>query len=128
LQPSASGSVAPPGTMPHVHGQVDYDAADEMNYFAVSGPVNPPVAQNSFPNFTNGYGNGSGPPPPPPGPPQVSTERFNHPLNYNYFQTAGDDRLFGLSNMEALLRYGDSNSPSLTSDLFRLCPVNFQGK
>ena len=32
-----------------------------------------------------------------------------------------------LANMEALLRYGDSGCPSLTSELLRLCPLNFGG-
>ncbi len=40
-------------------------------------------------------------------------------------QPAGDDRLFALSSLEALLRYGDTGSPALTSELFRLCPQNF---
>src|SRR5262249_29425418 len=34
----------------------------------------------------------------------------------------GNDRRFPLSNMEALLRYGETGTHALTSDLFRLCP------
>src|SRR5207245_4890001 len=55
-------------------------------------------------------------------------ERKDHPLLYNYFQpTADDRRRFLSSNMEALLRYNDTGSLSLTSELFRLCPLNFGG-
>src|SRR5262249_39000036 len=35
------------------------------------------------------------------------------------------NRVFGVSNLEAALRYGDTGSSALTSDLFRLCPLNF---
>jgi hypothetical protein len=58
-------------------------------------------------------------------------ERLQHPLLFNFFNpevaAAGTNfnRIFALSNMEALLRYGDTGSPGLTSDLFRLCPTNF---
>src|SRR5262249_41350228 len=66
-----------------------------------------------------------------------SQELVNHPLAYNMFRPVPyppmnsnypnleDDRVFGVSNMEALLRYGDSGAPALTSELFRLCPLNF---
>jgi hypothetical protein len=54
----------------------------------------------------------------------ASPER-SQPWLYNVFQPAGNDRVFALSNMEALLRYGDTGSPALTSELFRLCPTNF---
>src|SRR5205823_3886303 len=43
----------------------------------------------------------------------------------NVFRPAGDDRVFMASHLEALLRCGDTGSPALTSDLFRLCPANF---
>jgi hypothetical protein len=36
------------------------------------------------------------------------------------------DRTLPLSNLEALLRYGDKGSPALTSDLFRMMPQNLQ--
>src|SRR5262249_48516461 len=48
------------------------------------------------------------------------------PSLYNPLQPA-PQRSFALSNMEALLRYGDTNSPALTTELFRLCPLNFGG-
>jgi hypothetical protein len=128
LQPSASGTSAQQGTTPHFYGQVDFDGCNEQNGYSTSGPISLPPANSftSFPFYTSlppgltpqGWGNGTGGAP--------GTERWNHPLLYNYFQPAGDDRVFGISNMEALLRYGDTNSPFLTSDLFRLCPNNFQ--
>lgn len=53
----------------------------------------------------------------------------NHPLLYNFFAPAQSyyhpgsaDRHFGISNLEALLRYGDRGSPALTSQLFLCCP------
>lgn len=55
-----------------------------------------------------------------------TTERTNHPSLFNYFNPQNDDRIFTTSHMEALLRYGDTGSPALTSDLFRLCPTDFQ--
>src|SRR5207302_5247586 len=52
-------------------------------------------------------------------------ERIHHPNLYNAFRPALPDRAFALSSMEALLRYGDTGSAALTSELFRLCPNNF---
>ena len=56
----------------------------------------------------------------------------NHPMLYNFFMPNNsyyDQRTRGLhfqvSNMEALLRYGDAGSPCLTSHLFLLCPRSF---
>jgi hypothetical protein len=49
-----------------------------------------------------------------------NTEMFNHPFQFNYFSPTGGDAVFPTANMEALLRYGGTNSPALTSDLFRL--------
>jgi hypothetical protein len=119
-----------PGTPPHINGQVDFDGSNEMGGYTATAAIQLPQAggpSTSFPSFPqgvaataygqNGYGNGTGGAP--------GTERWQHPLLYNYFQPAGDDRMFPISNMEALLRYGDTNSPALTSDFFRLCPNNF---
>jgi hypothetical protein len=58
---------------------------------------------------------------------------FPYPSYYNYFDPAGwtsyakygwapKDRRFPFSDMESLLRYGDTGSPALLSDLFKLCP------
>jgi len=56
----------------------------------------------------------------------------NHPLLYNFFMPKHSyyNQLsrglhFQVSNMEALLRYGDAGSPCLTSQLFVLCPKSF---
>jgi hypothetical protein len=114
--PTASGSVAPSGTMPHFYSWVDYDAANEQSSYAATAVWQLPQAGSlsCFPVFpAQGYGNGS------------STERTNHPLEYNFFTPGGDDRTFPIAHMEALLRYGDVNSPALTSDLFRLLSANF---
>src|SRR5205823_14131856 len=48
-------------------------------------------------------------------------ERLNHPLLSGYFQQTGDDRSFPISNMEALLRYGDVGTDSLRSEIISLC-------
>jgi hypothetical protein len=56
----------------------------------------------------------------------IMAETTNHPLLYDYFQQTYDDRRrFLSSNIEALLRYDDTGSLALTSELFRLCPMNF---
>src|SRR5262249_30289230 len=50
--------------------------------------------------------------------------RISNPWLYNVFLPADGDRVFALSNLEALLRYGDTGSSPLASELFRLCPAN----
>jgi hypothetical protein len=118
--PTSQGNFSAAGTAPHFYGQVDYDAANPDGVGggytgAIALPGTLPVpATSCFPGYPAGYGNGS------------PAERLVHPLLYNYFFPQGDDRVFPISNMEALLRYGDTNSPALTSDLFRLCPMSFQ--
>jgi hypothetical protein len=42
-----------------------------------------------------------------------------------FSEPASQHRAFAPSNLEALLRYGDTGSPALTSELFRLCPDSF---
>src|SRR5262249_50650770 len=49
---------------------------------------------------------------------------FNPQSNDTTILPPGNDSVFPISNMEALLRYGDTGSPALTSDLFRLLPIN----
>jgi hypothetical protein len=61
----------------------------------------------------SGYGNSS------------LAELTNHPLLYNPFQPATPDHAFAFSDLEALLRHGDTGSAALTSELMRLCPRNF---
>jgi hypothetical protein len=129
------------GNTPHFYGQVDFDADDENNGFGPSSPITLPPAGafTSFPMYNNpmgagGYGNGFLPPafvPPVPAPPPFPPyERAFHPLIYNYFQpdlANSTNQVFGISNMEALLRYGDTNSAGMTSGLLSLCPTNLQG-
>jgi hypothetical protein len=121
--PGAPGGRAPPGRPMHFYSELDFDGGNETTG-GPSGPLllpgfgAPPFSP--FPSFLTpaggdaGYGNGSAP------------ERRGHPLLFNPFRPAGDDRTFALSNLEALLRYGDTGSAALTSDLFRLCPDSFQ--
>jgi hypothetical protein len=116
--PSSPPANIAPFRAAHFYGQVD---ADGYNYdqapYGASGPLQLPgfgaAPFQCFPNYPPGYGNGS------------AAECTNHPLLYNLFQPAGDDRVFAASNLEALLRYGDTGSAGLTSELFRLCPENF---
>jgi hypothetical protein len=63
----------------------------------------------------------------------------NHPVLFNFFQggrgplgqPAGyynaftNGRLFQAADMEALLRYTDTGSPALRSNLFSVCPVSY---
>jgi hypothetical protein len=135
-------NTAPPGTAPHFYAPVDFDGCNEMNNFQPTPALNMLNRGYTIPQNTNmwyyttlplypydpttgdqskqGYGNGT------------PAERKDHPLLYNFFnpQTAGQpqhqDYVLGISNMEALLRYSDTGSPALTSDLFRLLPANLQ--
>jgi hypothetical protein len=120
-KPASAGAQAPPGPRPHVYAQVDFDGSNEGPGGAATGRIRLPGAgappRSCFPSFPAGYGNGSGGAP--------GTERWEHPLLANPFQPAGDDRRFAPADLEALLRYGDTGSQALTSELSRLCPANF---
>jgi hypothetical protein len=121
-------------TRPHFYGRLDYDGCNEQTW-GPSGRVllpgtgaGAPVSHSAFPFFNPtggyaGYGDAA------PGVPAASAvERRDHPLSYNYFDqfpTSVDDRFFRLSNMEALLRYNETGTHAMTSELFRLCPENF---
>ncbi len=129
IAPPPTNNVAPSGQYPHYWGPVDFDAcnrkggpSDKLNPYtlAFQNPVTVWYCP-SFPSVPNGYDNGQDPP-----------ERTNHPLVYNFFNPYQDpgnplrhNLVFPISNMEALLRYGETNSPGLTSSLFRLCALNF---
>jgi hypothetical protein len=115
--PALPGARAGAIRRPHFYAQVDYDACQEQAGFVPSAGLLLPGAGappwQCFPLFPAGYGNGS------------AAERTDHPLLYNFFRPAGDDRRFAASNLEALLRSGDTGSEALTSELARLCPRNF---
>jgi hypothetical protein len=115
-QPASTGSVASAGLSPHFYGTVDYDGCNEQNGYVSTAQLQLPGAGgpfSCFPTFPQGYGNGS------------TLEGTNHPSLYNTLKPAGDDRVFAVSNLEALLRAGDTGSAALTSELLRLCPMNF---
>jgi hypothetical protein len=118
------GNLAPPGPAGKFYAPVDFDGSNERSIGAPSEPLwlpgnGPALPFQCFPFALpiqaelSGYGNGLGP------------ERLNHPKLFNPFGPTSPDRGFDLSNLEALLRYGDTGSPALTSDLYRLCPLNF---
>ena len=129
-------NTAPAGAQPHYWGPVDLDGCKEMQGNVPSDRLQTwliPFKDGngvwhlpSFPSVPNGYGEGS------------AQERLNHPQVYNFFNPFQDppapwgtgnankrNLFFPISNMEALLRYGETNSPGLTSSLFRLCAQNF---
>jgi hypothetical protein len=111
-------NMAEAGKVPQFYAPIDFDGSNEEASGTPSHQVTlpgifPSAPYQCFPTVPAGYGNCS------------DTERTNHPKLYNPFQPTGLDQSFALSNMEALLRYGDTGSPGLTSDVFRLCPENF---
>ena len=115
--PPAQPLGLPTPPKPRFFSQTDYDGCDENNGFAPSGKITlPNNPNNPFPSFGGGYGNFS------------LAEVNNHPGLYDVFQPQGDDQaLSNFSNMEAILRYGDTGSPAMTSNLFNLLPMNLGG-
>jgi hypothetical protein len=122
-QPGALGAVTPFIGAPRFYAQVDFDGSNEnaggapTGQFLLPGMPGGPTATASFPQYPPGYGNG------------VAAEGTNHPSAYNFFTPTGGDlgtsSPFGdVSNLEAILRYGETNSPALTSNLFTICPQN----
>jgi hypothetical protein len=113
--------VTPPLPSPRFYAPMDADGANENPSglpprFGRPTPqlrlpgLNPTAPFHCFPASLPGYGNDS------------VAERTNHPRLIPPF--AAEFR-FPASDTEALLRYGDTGSPALTSDLFRLAPLNF---
>jgi hypothetical protein len=137
----AVGSVPVYGAAVPFYSWFDLDGCDEATGFVASAKwplataansptfpfplVVPPALPNMNPPFTGsptGYGNGS------------PKEWTNLPLLYNPLSPyaggggagfSNADRAFAPSEMEALLRHGGTNTPSVTSTLQRLCPQNF---
>jgi hypothetical protein len=113
----------------HFYAPTNIDACPNI-YMSVNMPGVPPGPTNygqqttpltsAFPNFFEGYDVG------------YTWAAFNHPMLYNFFMPQNSyylpgarDRIFGVGNMEGLLRYGGKGSPALSSDLFRCCPMSF---
>jgi hypothetical protein len=109
---------------PHFYAPYDYDGANESaNYGPSAQIVLPPNGTpTAFPTYGNGYtfptalnGYGSG----------QAGELLNHPMAYNFFNPAGGDRVFRWWDLEALLRYGDTGAPAMTSEFYKLLPNTF---
>jgi hypothetical protein len=121
-KPGVAGTEAPAGPLLHFYAQGDLDGCEVQGgrYINTRGRMQLPGSgappTQAFPSYPAGYGNGSG---------GRLGERWEHPQLYNLTQLTGGDRLFAASNLEALLRFGDTGSAALGSELFRLCPQNF---
>src|SRR5262249_29405607 len=100
---------------PRNYAPIDYD---ECNNGTPTPRLQLPTGPNCFPVFPAGYDNYKD---------NRADELTNHPSVYNVVQPRIDlgQRRFPLSDMEALLRFGDTGSPFLTSDLMQSCPNNF---
>jgi hypothetical protein len=122
---AVAGNLAP-GPAVRFYAPVDFDGSRELPTGSPSVPGRPsaqlqlPGSRPTPPYFCfpavsgrAGYGNGS------------AAERANHPLLYNPFRPAAGDRNFAASDLEALLRQGDTGSAALSAELLRLCPRNF---
>jgi hypothetical protein len=98
---------------------------DGLNSGLMSVPVAPTAASplvSPFPTFPAGppgYDNSN---------PSELVSNVNtpilHPALFNFYTPFAGDRKFSVTNMEALLRYGDKGSPALPSVLMRLLPQN----
>jgi hypothetical protein len=107
------------GPVPHFYGQVDFDAVNDGWGGSPTGRLTLPLASlrpTCFPLYPAGYGNGS------------LLEGRDHALLYPVLPSpetaATDDRPFDVSNLEALLRYGEMGSAGLSSELTQLCPAS----
>jgi len=116
----ASAATALP--LPRFFSQADFNGWDKAGN-KLTDRLQLPTGTNAFPTFGAGFGNfGVG----------ADNELLNHPSLYNvYYPGSGDRNLdavgdsinyLRMSNLEAILRYGDTNSPALTSNLFKLMP------
>jgi hypothetical protein len=104
---------------PHNYARIDYDECDPNRNVTQS--LQLPTGTNCFPTYPAGYDNylnkvGN----------NIINELANHPSVFNVFQPVpGQQNRFPVSDLEALLRAGETGSPSLTSNLMQLCPNNF---
>lgn len=106
-----------PALAPRGYAQVDFDACDEGANHGPSRRLRLPDGTRplvAFPTFPEGFGNES------------EGERTDHPALFNPFNPGPGQRLFDASNLEALLRLGDTGAPGLTSELARLCPASLR--
>jgi hypothetical protein len=113
-----SGSVFNPfAAPPPFYARADYDACRAEGTPTAAPRL--PRGTECFPSYPDGWDNGS------------PAERAGHPSGYRiqgppaYNGSADYDRRFALSNLEKLLRFGDTGSGALTSELVQLCPKTF---
>jgi hypothetical protein len=119
-KPEGNGTTTAPTSSewpPRVFSLVDFDAtkgpayalSDQYQLPGEAAGYKPYVPYANFPAVS--YGNNN------------AYEATDHPLLFNFFNAAGQGNLiFPARNMEALLRYGGTGSPSLNSELFNLLP------
>ncbi|HEV3205177.1 MAG TPA: hypothetical protein VGY77_12370 [Gemmataceae bacterium] len=120
--PHAANPLANQIAVPRFYGPIDFDGSQELSNGAPSeqlilpdmvfGPL------QCFPSVPLGYAS-------PNLPGSEQGEYSHHPKLFNPLNPFSPDRAFDLSCMEALLRFGDTGSSGLTSDLFHHCPLNF---
>ncbi|HZU39088.1 MAG TPA: hypothetical protein VFA18_24395, partial [Gemmataceae bacterium] len=113
------GNLAPAIALPRFYAPIDFDGSNEKALGQPTDrralPGTPPTRGfHCFPADANGYGNDS------------VAERRDHPSLFNPLRPTAPDRLLGLAGLEGLLRYGDTGSEALGSELLRLCPKNFR--
>jgi hypothetical protein len=128
LPTNGTSSAAGGSGIPYFYAPVDYDAANEGQGGTATAQISLPgvtgtgnAAQSGytcFPLYPAGYGS------------NTAAEALNHPLLYDAYRNAlynanNDDYVFQASNLAALLRYGDTGSEFLSSDLLSLCRTNF---
>jgi hypothetical protein len=113
--PNGMNAIYIPPPTPRFFSQVDYDGYNENG----GGPtVRMNLPGQGFPKFGAGYGNYS------------MKEMMNHPSVYNVYEPQADDKTLGCNsnlegtNMEAVLRYGDTGAPAMSSNLFQILPRN----
>jgi hypothetical protein len=106
-------ALTPRGFFAHTWAQVDFNGNSPVFAMPAAGSTVP------FPTFAGAFTNGN------------AAERATaipnvvHAGAYNPFTHVAGNRIFGASHMEALLRFGSTNSAAVTSDFLRLCPTNF---
>jgi hypothetical protein len=104
----------------HAYSRINFDdgmaggTAPLITRTPLGGPFSPLTSTGYFPTFLSAYTTTATP-----------TPLTNHPFAYNSMSNTGDDHSLSVSSMEALLRFNDTTSSSLTGDLPNLCPTLF---